>query len=266
MTDETKPLEGAENQNEPQTPQLSEVEQRALEMGWRPREEFDGDDADFIDAKEFVARRPLFDKIESQSRELKAVRKALDALKTHYTTVKKTEYERALSDLKASQKQALTEGDIEKYHQLAEAQDQIKEEVRVFENTQEQLNVQDPVAPAPEFVQWVNRNAWYASKPHMRLFADEVGVRLAAQGVSRDEVLKRVEQEVRKEFPNQFRNPNKDSAPTVSGKPSTARGNSSKNEEMALTDQERTIMNTLVRGGHITKEKYLADLKATKGQ
>jgi type II secretory pathway component PulM len=261
MTEEVK----LELQQEEQVPEADPIEQRALEMGWRPKEEFDGDEVDFIDAKEFVRRKPLFEKIEHQSRELKAVRKALDAFKQHYTTVQKTEYEKALRDVKAAQKQALTDGDLDKYHALGEAKDQVELEARQALEAAEQIQVENPATPHPAFAQWVSRNPWYASQQHMRVYADEVGVRLAQAGVSPEEVLKQVEIEVRKEFPTKFRNPKKDDAPSVEGKSQT-RGGSKASDNVELNDQERQIMNTLVRGGHITKEKYLADLKAAKGQ
>lgn len=262
MTEENK----QELQETPETPapQVDPIEQRALEMGWRPKEEFEGDEVDFIDAKEFVRRKPLFEKIEHQSRELKAVRRALDAFKEHYTTVQKTEYEKALRDVKAAQKQALTDGDLDKYHALGEAKDQVEEEARQALQAAEKIQVEEQPQTNPVFAQWVNRNPWYASQQHMRVFADEVGLRLAQSGLSPEEVLKKVEIEVRKEFPTKFRNPNKDGAPSVEGKVQT-KGAKGSAESVELTEQERQIMNTLVRGGHITKEKYLADLKAAKG-
>ena len=56
MKEETKPQEGQQEQAQ-HTP--DPIETRALEMGWRPKEEFDGNEEDFIDAKEFVRRKPL---------------------------------------------------------------------------------------------------------------------------------------------------------------------------------------------------------------
>ena len=55
-----------ENQNlEQEAPELSPIEQKAIQMGWRPKEQFEGDEEEFIDAKEFVRRQPLFDRIEN---------------------------------------------------------------------------------------------------------------------------------------------------------------------------------------------------------
>ena len=81
--------------------QLSPIEEKALEMGWRPQEEWDGEPEDFIDAKEFVRRQPLFDKIEQTTKALKDLKKGHEALIQHHLKVKETEYNRALETLKA---------------------------------------------------------------------------------------------------------------------------------------------------------------------
>jgi hypothetical protein len=78
------------------------------------------------------------------------------------------------------------------------------------------------------------------------------------------QVLKEIETAVRNEFPTRFRNPNKDKPGTVEGSVRTTTKSSEK--EIQLSDEERHVMNTLVRGGHLTKEQYIADLKRAKEQ
>lgn len=245
--------------------ELSPIEQKALEMGWRPKDEFEGEEVDFIDAKEFVSRQPLFDKIAATNKQLKAARDALEAFKGHYTKVKQTEYERALKDLKVVQKQALADGDVDKFYAIEEQREAIEEEKDSF--VQEQQNIQvDAPQVHPELQQWMSQNPWYESQPHMRVFADDISAKyrgsVMAKTMTPAEVLKEIERAVRNEFPNKFRNPNKDKPSPVEG--SSAKG-SRPGKEPDLSEQERNIMNTLVRGGHITREKYLADLKAAKG-
>ena len=92
MFEELENTGGSEPQEQTQEKQFSAIEQKALDQGWRPKEEFDGDPDAFIDAPEFVRRGELFSKIEHQSKELKAVKAALDALKTHHSRVKEVEY------------------------------------------------------------------------------------------------------------------------------------------------------------------------------
>lgn len=270
MTEEILPQEGSEQVVEitenGQESKVSEVEQKALDMGWRPKEEFDGNEEDFIDAKEFVNRKPLFDKIESVSREAKTARKALEAFKQHYTKVKETEYQNALKELKASKKQALVDGDVDKFYAIEEQQEAIELEKKEFVQEQASIKTDEPQVH-PEFAQWIARNPWYETQPHMYAFAEQIGARL--QGAVRagtmtpQQVLKEIEKAVKEEFPNRFRNPNKDK-PSSTENP--GRKQTSTTTEVALTEIERNIMNTLVRGGHITKEKYLADLKQVKEQ
>ena len=98
----------------------------------------------------------------------------------------------------------------------------------------------------------------------MRKFADDFGTNLASQGLAPADVLKQVEQAVRKEFPHKFTNPNKEHAPSVEQSRGAGK-TAGKETDSFLSDQERKVMNDLVRSGLLTKEKYIADLKAVKG-
>jgi hypothetical protein len=244
---------------EPETKEFSSIEKQAMEMGWRPREEFNGDDDDFIDAKEFVRRKPLFDKIESNSKELKQVRRALENLSKHYNTVREVEYNRALASLKDARKQALTDGDGDAFTQL---DDQIKvvekqaEDIRIAKDTP--IVQDEPVNQ--EFALWQERNPWYNSKRYMRVYADDIGTDLHRQGLSPAEVLKRVDIEVRKQFPNEFRNPRKDTAPDVESN-RTNTSTKSKKDDYPLTAEQREIMNSFVRNKVMSADEYISSLR-----
>ena len=127
-------LENQENSQEEIVDTSAErtpMEQKAMEMGWRPKDEFHGDEDDFIDAKEFVRRQPLFEKIEAQNKQIKNVTKALETFKQHYTKVEQAAVERALTMLKTQRKEALSDGDGDRFELL---DDEIKKvEVKVLE-------------------------------------------------------------------------------------------------------------------------------------
>lgn len=255
----------------PEAPKLSAIEQKALEMGWRPREEFDGDDETFIDAKEFVNRAPLFEKISSQSKQLKRLEQALSGLQTHYTKVQETEYKRALKDLKAQQERAVEEGDLPTYHALNERREAIEEEHHALK--QELVVPNEPQVPQ-ELQQWIQRNPWFNTQEHMRVFADKASDQFApkvrAGLMTTAEALREVEKLVREEFPGKFRNPNKDKPSAVEG--GAAKGGSRTSGDIELTADEKRIMNAVLstkdKDGKpfITREKYIADLKKMRGQ
>lgn len=263
MTEEIKPVEGEVKEPEQkQASELSPMEQQALEMGWRPREEFEGTDDEFIDAKEFVRRKPLFDRLDQQGKQLKNVSKALDQLKEHYTKVKETEYNRAIEQLKAARQQSITDGDGAKFEVLDTRIKQVEREAaQAIAEAKPEVNKPDPA----ELDNWMNKNSWYQKDDAMTAYADRIGNKyhdnVLAGEMTAYQVLQKVEQEVKKEFAHKFRNSNKDIAPNINeGKPVGR-----KTESFTLTDTERKVMENFVRQKIMTKEEYISDLKKAKG-
>ncbi len=259
-------LENQENSQEEivDTPaERTPMEQKAMEMGWRPKDEFHGDEDDFIDAKEFVRRQPLFEKIEAQNKQIKNVTKALETFKQHYTKVEQAAVERALTMLKTQRKEALSDGDGDRFELLDDEIKKAEAKVLEIEQVKNQPLVEETVVH-PDWQAFQSRNPWYNSTGYMRKFADDFGTNLASQGLAPADVLKQVEQAVRKEFPHKFTNPNKEHAPSVEQSRGAGK-TAGKETDSFMNDQERKVMNDLVRSGLLTKEKYIADLKAVKG-
>lgn len=248
------PNEGGEIQH-------TETEVKALESGWVPKEEFQGEEHKWVDAGEFLRRGELFKKIEDQSKQLKDVRSALNEMKKLHSQVREVEYKRALETLKEQKKAALLDGDADAVIAADERIDLVKEQVKQLQA--EPANVQENSgAEHPEFVAWTEQNNWYKSSAPMKAFADALGQDLARAGNSPSEVLRKVAAEVRKEFPNKFRNPNQEKAGAVES--GTGRGSSS-SSKFTLSDDERRVMNTFIRQGVFKTEKeYIDELKKVR--
>lgn len=244
-----------ENINE-SLPEVSPVEQQARDQGWVPKEDFNGEEHKWVDAGEFLRRGELFGKIESQNKELKAIRETLAQFKDHHNKVQETAYKKAIADLKAKKKEALVEGDadlvIEVDEQLAEVRQAQKTiEAKPAEPVEQTLH--------PEFVNWKNKNSWYEHNRPMRGWADMRGVELAEQGKSPAEVLRIVEQEVRKEFPSKFENPNRSKPGAVES--STSRGGKASADRYEPNATERQLAQKFVKQGLFKNEQeYYAEL------
>lgn len=247
---------------EQQVTEPSPIEQKARELGWRPKEDFHGDEEQFIDAAEFVRRQPLFEKIEHMGKELKETKKVLTMLQEHHTKVKQVEYERAVKELRAEKKKALEEGDADRLIEIDDALTDIKAAELAAKNAPPKQPEVDP-----RFKQWTDRNPWYSSDKTMRRFADSLGTAYAQdnQDLSPDEVLKYVESEVKRAYPDKFTNPKRSQPSTVEGG-SPAGASSGKKLDIQLTDDERKVMNTFVRSGVMTKEEYMEQLVAVRGR
>ena len=241
------------------TPQVDPIEAEAREQGWKPKEEYEGDPTKWRPAKEFVERGELFGKIDHMGKELKETRKALKMLQDHHTKVRETEYNRALTELKALQKKHLEEGNSDGYLETTELLTDLKAEQKAREVVQQNV----PNQPDPRFINWVSANKWYEKDAEMRKYADTLGAGYAASnpGIDPEEVLQYVTKEVRTRFSTKFVNPNREKPSTVEGA-STGAANKSSFE---LTDEERKVMNTFVRAGVMSKEDYIAQVKQMRG-
>lgn len=258
MTEEIK-QEDTEQVEQKQERQLSAVEQRAVEEGWVPQDEWAGDPEEWRPAKEFIDRGELFKKIEDQNRTIKQFKATLDAMGKHHAQVREVEYKRALETLKVQKKEALTEGDADAVIDIDEKIALVREEQRDLKETP-QVVADAPSNPVLD--RWQDKNSWYGSDRAMTAFADTLGRELHAKGFSLTDALSEIDKQLRTEFSHKFRNPNKDKPGMVEG--SSNRGGKN-TETFELSDEERQVMHKLVKSGILTKEKYIEDLKAIKG-
>jgi tetratricopeptide (TPR) repeat protein len=242
-----------------ETPQYTEIEQTAIEQGWRPKDEWQGDESKWRDAKEFVERGELYSKIDTMGRDLKDTKKALKMLQEHHSKLKEVEYNKALTELKAAQKKNLEAGDADAYLETTELLTDLKAEQKAREVYQEQM----PEQVDPRFTAWVDKNPWYAKEPAMKKHADLIGEVYARQNPDLDpvEVLQYVTREIKEKFKDKFVNPNR-AKQTVEGGSGSAPTSKTKFE---LTADEVKVMNTFIRTGAMTKEQYIEEVKAMRG-
>jgi hypothetical protein len=259
MTEEVKEIVEGTEAKEVVKVEHTEAEQRAMESGWVPKDQWEGDPDQWRPAKEFNDRGELFKKMDNQNRTIKELKNALDDMKRHHNSVRETEYARALETLKAQKKTAFEEGNSDLFVSLDDQIDLVKEEQ--FKLKQAVNQPQTKAEQAPEFVAWVDKNKWYETNEPMRAYADALGRSLASKGMEPNAVLKEVEKQVKEEFPTKFTNPNRAKAGAVEG--SSSKGGKGE-DSFALSDDERRIMDRFVRTGAITKEKYIADLKSMR--
>jgi hypothetical protein len=243
--------------------EVSPVEQKAMDQGWVPQDQWTGDPEDWRPAKEFVDRGELFKKIEDVRRENKQLRQGQEELLKHHQRVRQVAYEQALADLKAQKKAALADGDVDA---VVEIDEKIDETKQVHRQTQTQ-QVQQAADPDPMFNNWVQRNSWYNNDTAMKAVADAVAKEAFMRGTTDKElILSKVDQEMKKAFPHKFENPRRASAPAVEGGGGKGPAKS-RTDDGDMSDGERQIMNKILRvtPGY-TKEQYLKEYKAIKGR
>lgn len=252
MANEQESLpEGGENNG----PEMSPTEAQAREQGWVPKEEFHGEEHKWVDAGEFLRRGELFGKIESQNKELKAIRETLLQFKDHHSKVQEAAYKKAIQDLKAKKKEALLESDADL---VIEVDEQLAEVRQAQAAINSQPKIAAPQEEHPEFIAFKQKNSWYENNRKMRLWADDRGLELARSGMSPSEVLRTVEREVRQDpdFKHVFENPNRNKAGAVEGAPRRGGSGVAAYEPSEI---ERKMAQKFVREGLFKNEKEYYD-------
>lgn len=257
MSEQNDNVEQVTPNEEPEVHEYSAVEKEAMDQGWRPKEEFEGDPDRFIDAPEFLRRGELFSKIDHQSKELKQLRGAIEQFKNHHANVEKSAYDRAIKDLKAQRKAALAEGDVDRFDELDNEIEEVQDARDKFVEQAQRTQAVPTVDPA--FTAWVNKNPWYTNDPIMSGAADKLGQALAREGLTPLEVLKRVETEIKKTFPQKFSNPNRERPSAV--ETPAPRGGQNKSRYSPTEDEKRVGMNFVRAGLYKSIDEYYAELQ-----
>lgn len=129
---------------------LSPIEQKAWDQGWRPEEQFEGNPDNWKTAGEYV----LFGEMQQQINEVKAEQRRKDAANeariANLNKLHEAQRAQAIEDLKAQQRAAVEVADTDEFDRLQRQIDNHKP----VEST--------PAAPAkdPAIEEWEARNPW----------------------------------------------------------------------------------------------------------
>lgn len=248
-------------------PKVSKYHDQAIEMGWRPIEEWQGDPEDFVDAKEFVQRKSFYDRISTQSSEIKELKKTLSEFSEHFRKVEDYTRKQVLDELRSAKREALEVGNTDEVIRIDEAITDFKVNEKELERQKEAKKAQEQNQPAPELMEWQARNKWYTTNADMTRYADVIarGLVAANPNADRGDLLKEIEREVRQRFPDEFKSKRREAAPAVE---TSTGGGKPKTDKVQGTPEEMATAQRFVRMGvYKTAEDYIKALrKMDKGE
>ncbi len=238
---------------EPQVVAEVTVEDQALEMGWRPKDDYQGDPSKWVSAETYVARKPLFDKIEAQKKQLdilhrsdKETKEVIKQLVDHNKKAEVTAYSRALARLKQERREALEAGDVVAAEDISDKMDELREN-----KPAETIKVPEAEPVNSDFVEWVQENAWYNEDPELRDYAEYIGQKMfkAGQHANGRAVLVDVAKRVKAPCPDKFRKPAARTAPVVAAVEGSSNGSRGRATTFKPNADQRRLGEEFVRRG-----------------
>lgn len=246
--------EGLEVETE-EEPEVNEVEQIALDMGWKSEDEYEGDDDDFVDAETYIRRggdiqETMRKHIKEQKKKLADMDIGLRDIKDHNERVYKaevTKLKKEIEGLKEKKREAIEEGDADLVESIDTQIDEI--EGGMVEPAQK-------MTPNPEFEEWIKKNTWYRDDPEMADYADARSE--IYKGAPYSRILKKVEKDVKDMFEDKFPGGKKPGATSV--EKTTRRKGKVKYTKSDLNDEQRAVMKRFVAQGIMSEADYINDL------
>ena len=240
----------------------SEVEQKALKMGWTPKDQFKGDPEKWRPADEFVDRGenmlPIIKaQVKRQDREIAELKETLQKFGEYHTKTEHRAYEKAFNDLREQRAQAIASGDGAEFDRVDNEINSIREQFRqpIVEAKQHDPDT-DPV-----FVEWKSRNSW-VNDPRAEQWAFQYGSYSVNAGKATRglDVFDKISKAAKEEFPDKFNNPRRDSASSVEGGVPSSRRNGKSYADIPASD--RSACERMAKNGFPDDEKSQAKFKA----
>ena len=131
---------------------LSETEQKAFDQGWRPKEEFEGNEDNWKTAKEYIKDGEFISKIAELNRRMDSQKAEFDERLDNTNKLNEARRTAEIEDLKAKQREAVNMADEDAYDHAQKKIDQL-EESKVDVSNQ-------PQGKDPAISEWEAKNEW----------------------------------------------------------------------------------------------------------
>jgi hypothetical protein len=226
-------------------------EEKARPKGWRPIDEWEGDPEEWVDAKEFVKRAPLYEKNHKLKKEVNELKSTIHEVKGYISTVAEASYKRAMAELTAQRDAAIEDGDKE----------QIREIDKAMKDAESMKAPVDNVHPSIRDWEKENGDWFYADKEISGFGMAYATNYLNTHPNDFDGALKAMESAVKKAFPDKFETKpdKKKDPPAVEAGGKTPQGTKTYTKA-DLDDEARKVMTKFVRQGLMTEEEYIKGL------
>jgi len=240
------------------------VEEAAYKLGWRSKEEFSGEEAEYVDPLTFLVRGSELQRQSSKNvsylkKTIDDLNSTIDNMKVFNESVYRSELKKLteqIKELEAEKKEAIKEGNV------ALVED-IDGKIAEVKNSAPPPPAATKAAANNEVLDaWYEKNPWYKKNEDMARYADSIGDDLALKKVPLPKILEKIEKAVLEMWPEYFGKETKAApSPVEGGQRRAATATTGKKfTSRNLTDEQLTIGKQFAKYGVMTMDEYIADL------
>lgn len=254
---------------------VSEIESRAVRMGWVPKESFRGDKEKWVSAEEFIERGEtqipiLKERLKKMDTQVVALKGTIGEMKRTFSEFKKwssktvaAQYKKAVDDIIEKQRNAVEAGDVDNFDKYEKQRAAIEKDMQDKIDLSEDRNKPDDSISHEAvaiFDEWREENQWFDDDSVLNSYARARSVEIQDErGIGGKTLYDAVARDVKKKFPEKFKNLKRDAANTVIGDsdpPAKTNKRSFGNLPKEAQEQCLEFIKTIP---NFTKEEYVAN-------
>lgn len=257
------------------SPTESSADLEAGAKGWVPKEKYKGDPDKWVDADTFLDRGKNFTKalqrkiadLERQAEDFQGTKAAFAKFQAESLAAKEAEISALIRVLKRDRNEAIRNGEDSEAEAYEDRITRAEHNREVTKQAFEQVTAPPQQAAQqidPVLSTWIEENPWYGDSPKMQAYCNEIGQELKAKGDKSfgAAFLAKVKAIVMEDFPQKFKNENRDRAGAVESNTrngASAAIGSPGRRAADLPASDRALMRKFVSEGYMTENQFLKD-------
>jgi hypothetical protein len=237
-----------------------DYESEAAEQGWKPKDEYNGPEGKWTDAKTFVEKgekiagimKSRLEKLDLKVQQLQKSNKEFGEYQKTLLDKAKQENENLIKELKVKRATAIEESDGQAYNKYNDEIERAQKELHKESPSGIDDNGIDELAQ-----EWLADNSWYKENKKLRIYTEGLYEEVLNEGYRGKAYYNELTRRVEEAFPEEFKNPKKRGSNTVeSGGPSDTNNQQAHTYENLPKDAQAAC-DRYVKNGLTTKEDYV---------
>jgi len=233
-------------------------ESEARQEGWRPKEEWGGDDSKWVDAKTFVEKgenilpivRKKLQSVEARLDQVSESARRHDEWAKKSIQKEKDKNKDLIAELEISREKAITDGDGQEFTRA----DREIQRLRDSDETDPSVDEYNQLAN-----QWAADNPWYVSDQDLHIYADGLANIIAGEGYTGKGYFNELTRRMKDAHPDKFENKNRKRPSNVDAGGSKSTSEAKPKSYEALPKDARQACDAFVRDiPNFKREDYLA--------
>jgi hypothetical protein len=217
-----------DNQEQGEELQLTKIEQKAYDQGWRPQDDFTGDEDSWKTAREYVQYGEIITLVKQNKKDNEDLKRDFDERLENTNKLNEARRKSEISDLKTKQREAVDLADTDAYDVTQKKIDELESQAVTTQPAQQGKD--------PDITEWETKNPWINDPNDERTaVAQSIFNNYTAQnkGATNAQALAHVDGKISKLYPTENTNARRDQPNTTE---SVARKPQRRNKDLSMAD------------------------------